>query len=117
MISVCLFQVHTNCDDFCSALANLNQTLTEENLAALQKIQKLAAKKGDLTEDQILVGLGVHLIKKLTGRALTNWKKRGIECPCGCKETLEFSRNMYIGKAHFQLMHIDLLFPDEVGGI
>ena len=102
-----MFQVHTSCDDFCSALANLNQTLAEENLAALQKIQKLAAKKGDLTEDQILVGLGVHLIKKLTGRALTNRKKSGIECPCGCKETLEFSRNMYIGKAHFQLMHID----------
>ena len=101
---LCLFQVHTNSDDFCKALANLNQTLSEENLAALQKIQK----QGDLTEDQILVGVGVHLIKQLTGGALTNRKKSETKCPCGCEEKLEFSRKMYIGKARFQFMHIDL---------
>ena len=101
---LCLFQVHTNSEDFCKALANLNQTLSEENLAALQKIQK----QRDLTEDQILVGVGVHLIKQLTGGALTNRKKSETKCPCGCEEKLEFSGKMYIGKARFQFMHIDL---------
>ena len=115
---LCLFQVHTNSDDFCKALANLNQTLSEENIAALQKIQK----QRDLTEDQILVGVGVHLIKPLTGRALTNRKKSETKCPCGCEAKLEFSRKMYIGKAQFQFVHNNLFvvflrFYDSVSSL
>ena len=115
---LCMFQVHTNSDDFCNALANLNQALSEENLAALQKIQK----QGDLTEDQILVGVGVHLIKQLTGKALTNRKKSETKCPCGCEAKLEVSRKMYIGKVQFQFMHSNLFvvflrFNDSVNSL
>ena len=113
-----MFQVHTSSDAFCRALANLNQTLSGENLAALQKIQK----QRDLTEDQILVGVGVHLIKQLTGGALTNRKKSETKCPCGCEAKLEFSRKMYIGKAQFQFVHNNLFvvflrFYDSVSSL
>ena len=41
----------------------LNDALTENNIESLKKIGN---KKG-LSEDQITAGIGIHLVRKLTG--------------------------------------------------
>ena len=81
--------------------------MTEDNLASLEKIKKLTdpslPEKKRLSEDQILVGIGVHLVKKLQGIAQTTMKRSQMACPCGCKEKLDYTREMYIGKYVFIL--------------
>ena len=79
--------------------------MTEDNLASLKKIQKLTdpslPEKKRLSEDQILVGIGIHLVKKLQGIAQTTLKRSRMACPCGCKEKLDYTPEMYIGKYVF----------------
>ena len=81
--------------------------MTEDNLASLEKIQKLTdpslPEKKRLSEDQILVGIGIHLVKKLQGIAQTTLKRSQMACPCGCKEKLDYTPEMYIGKYVFIL--------------
>ena len=96
------FQVNTSSGEFKIALERLNEAVTEKNVAALKKIQEMSdpsiPEKDRLSEDQILVGIGVHLVKKLTGKGETTWKRSQIYCPCGCKEKLDYSDSMFIGK-------------------
>ena len=66
-----------------------------ENIESLQKVGKMA----NLSEDQILVGIGIHLIRKLTGTAETTWSRSQIKCPCNCGGQLDFSNTMCIGKS------------------
>lgn len=86
-------KVDTNSLEFKLALERLNTTLSVENIEALEKIGKMT----NLSEDQILVGIGVHLIRQLTGTAKTTWSKSQIQCPCQCGVKLDYSKTMYIG--------------------
>ena len=94
-----LFQVDTNCREFKLALERLNTTLSLENIEALEKVGKMT----NLPEDQILVGVGVHLIRQLTGTAETTWCRSQIQCPCKCGVKLDYSNTMYLGKSQFIL--------------
>ena len=87
------FQVDITSELFKDALKRLNETVKKENIAALKKIQEMT-----LSEDQIVVGIGVHVVKKLTGRAETTVKRSNMKCPCGCKGTLDYTPEMFIGK-------------------
>ena len=93
-----MFQVcDTSCDEFRKALERLNNTLAQENIDALKSIKKRGdAKK--LSEEDILVAVGFHLIQKLSGEATTSVKRSNTICPCGCTEKLEGNNFMYIGK-------------------
>ena len=82
---------------FRDALSRLNRCLEEDNLAALSKIQKMK----NLSEDQIVVGIGIHLIQKLSGKAETNYKKSSMKCPCGCSGKLDNGGKMFIGNLKF----------------
>ena len=97
-IMIHVFQVcNTNCEEFNMALQRLNNTLDPKNIAALKDIKK----KGDakkLSKEQILVGVGIHLIQKLSGKAATSVKRSKTKCPCDCQEQLEGNELMYIGK-------------------
>ena len=62
-------------------------------------------EKEKLSEEDILVGVGNHIISKLSGRAITTRKKSQHKCPCGCAMKLDFGEKMYIGK---------LMFFDEI---
>ena len=55
-----IFQVNTKSSQFLTAFKRLKETLTEENLNAQKKIGEMK-----LSEDEIVVGIGVHLIKVL----------------------------------------------------
>ena len=82
---------------FRDALYRLNKCLEEDNLAALSKIQKMK----NLSEDQIVVGIGIHLIQKLSGKAETNKKKSLMKCPCGCRGKLCNGEKMFIGNLKY----------------
>ena len=90
---LCIFQVYTGSPEFRRALRQLNETLKEENLKDLRKIKD----KHGLSEGEIVAGVGVHLIKKLIGSCTTNKTKSEIDCPCGCKGNVAFSKKMWIG--------------------
>ena len=56
-----------------------NKAVTEEIVAALKKIKEMSdpsiPEKVRLSEDQILVGIGVHLVKQLTGKGEIMWRR------------------------------------------
>ena len=87
---------------FRDALSRLNRCLDEDNLAALRKIQKMK----NLSEDQIVVGIGIHLIQKLSGKAETNYKKSLMNCPCGCSGKLYNGEKMFIGNLKYMLIRL-----------
>lgn len=62
-------------------MVRLNHTLTRENIDALKRIAVLA-KADKLSEDSIVAGIGLHLIYKLAGRALTTGHRSSVACPC-----------------------------------
>lgn len=106
-------KVNTGSEEFLTALWRLNETLTEKNIEALKKIEKMTGpwvpRNERLSDDQILVGIGVHLIKKLTGRAETTLKRSQIECPCKCGGKLDCSNHMYIGSEDTLHGELDML--------
>ena len=55
-----------------------------------------------MKEEEITVGIGVHLLSKLAGSAYISekFRKNNLKCPCGCQsESLSFSA-MYIGNVN-----------------
>ena len=50
--------------------------------------------KNDLSEDGIVVVIGIHIIHKLTGKVKTNKTKRLKKCPCGCTGKLTLGEKM-----------------------
>ena len=92
-----VFQVHTSSEQFINALKMLNDTLDEKNLEALRKIGEMSDNPC-ISEDQIILGVGLHLIHKLTGNSVTDPATNDVECPCGCPGILPSSSNMWIGK-------------------
>ena len=54
-----------------------------------------------LSEDQIVVDIGVHLIKKLTGKVLSSPARCAIKCSCGCDEKFDEQQKMFIVKNRF----------------
>ena len=94
-----MFQLDVASDPFKAALQRLNDCLQEENLHAIQRIQhKHKMEKEKLSKEDILVGIGNHVISKLSGNAMTSRTKRQHKCPCGCTMKLAFGEKMYIGK-------------------
>ena len=95
VLEQCLFcfQIDVTDELFRDALKRLNETVKKENIAALKKIQGMT-----LSEDQVAVGIGVHVVKKLTGQAEATLKRSKMKCPCGCKGTLDYTPEMFIGK-------------------
>ena len=106
-----MFQVcNTSCEEFQTALERLNNTLAQENIDALKSVKKMGdAKK--LSEEEILVAVGIHLIQKLSGKATTSVKRSKTKCPCGCQEQLEMNNYMYIGKNRWIVMITLVIIP------
>ncbi|XP_060552716.1 uncharacterized protein LOC132713995 [Ruditapes philippinarum] len=71
----------------------LLECLEEDNLKKLETIWNM----NKISEKQLLVGVGVHLIKKLTGEAYTTEDRACEVCPCGCGGKLDTTA-MCIGK-------------------
>jgi hypothetical protein len=71
----------------------LLECLEEDNLKKLDTIWNM----NKISEKQLLVGVGVHLIKKLTGEAYTTEDRACEVCPCGCGGKLDTTA-MCIGK-------------------
>ena len=88
-----MLQVDPDSVEFKRALRRLNKCIEKKNLDALWRIQQ----KKDLKEEDIVVGVGNHLISKLAGRTLTNKAKSQLNCPCGCSAKLEYGEKTYIG--------------------
>ena len=86
------FQLDVTDELLKDALKRLNETVKKENIAALKKIQGMT-----LFEDQVAVGIGVHVVKKLTGHAETTLKRSKMKCPCGCQGKLDYTPEMFIG--------------------
>jgi hypothetical protein len=79
-----LFHLQLDCefDEFEEALRRLNSDFfAASNLNSLKKVLKESKKEEDLE-----VGLGIHLISKLAGTVSTNCSKSQIKCPCGCQQ-------------------------------
>ena len=96
-----MLQVDPNSVEFKQALRRLNKCIEKKNLDALWTIQQ----KRDLKEEDIVVGVGNHLISKLAGRTLTNKAKSQLNCPCGCSAKLEYGEKTYIGTLDLYFMH------------
>ena len=64
------FQIYTSSVEFRNVLRRLNECLKDENIEALRRI-----RENNLDEDQVVVGMGLHLIQKLIGNCITNRKK------------------------------------------
>ncbi|XP_045203197.2 uncharacterized protein LOC123556495 [Mercenaria mercenaria] len=86
------------------AIQRLNDCLTEENCQQLTRI----FERQDLSENEVLVGCGVHLIKKLSGNAFTNTYRGNLTCPCGCGEKLQ-ATDMCIGTSSTWYGELDML--------
>ena len=92
-VALVILQVDLQSDEVTEALNNLNNFLNRDNLHCLFKVLENSRDKVDLE-----IGLGIHMIEKLTGNAFTNRGKAQRECVCGCTEKLGASDEMYIGK-------------------
>ena len=105
-----MLQVDPDSVEFKRALRRLNKCIEKKNLDALWTIQQ----KKDLKEEDIVVGIGNHLISKLAGRALTNKAKSQLNCPCGCSAKLEYGEKTYIGMPGLYFVHF--LCPHHENG-
>ena len=93
-----LFQVDIASGPFKAALQKLNDCLQPENLDAILKIQQRQRMENDeIKEEDILVGIGIHIIAKLSGKAVASREKSLHKCPCGCNKNLQVGDKMYIG--------------------
>ena len=104
-----MFQVNILSREFQNALKKLNDCFKEENMKSLFHIQEKS--KGEtnslgetdrLQENDILVGIGLHIIQKLAGEAATSPAKCKTDCPCGCLDLLKSNKDMYIGNTIFR---------------
>ena len=102
-----MLQVDPNSVEFKRALGRLNKCIEKKNLDALWTIQQ----KEDLKEEDVVVGIGNHLISKLAGRALTNKAKSQLNCPCGCSVKLEYGEKTYIGMPDLYISCTVLMSP------
>ena len=97
-------QVDFSIEQYHDAAERLRDCLTKENL---ESINKIAEKEDTLSENQLACGIGVHIIKKLSGRATVDRTKLVERCPCGCDDKA-YSGAMWIGKEN-------VLFPKTIG--
>ena len=54
----------------------------------------------EIKEEDILAGIGIHVIAKLSGKAVASREESLHKCPCGCNKNLPFGDKMYIGNLH-----------------
>ena len=90
-------QVDFSIEQYHDAAERLRDCLTKENL---ESINKIVEKEDTLYENQLACGIGVHIIKKLSGRATVDRSKLIEQCPCGCDDKAD-SGAMWIGKEMF----------------
>lgn len=95
-------------DEVTEAVQRLNNCLERKNRHQLNSIFSMK----NLPEKDLLVALGVHLIRKLSGKCFTNRSKAGNSCPCGCGEKLT-STAMCIGTERTWHGELDLLAGNE----
>ncbi|XP_060568071.1 uncharacterized protein LOC132726733 [Ruditapes philippinarum] len=93
------------------AIEHLNRFLTDTNLNALREVIKKSRDEGELE-----VGLGIHLISKLAGKAYTSKQKSFRSCPCGCKEKLPDNETMWIGTKDTWYGELDILAGNPAKG-
>lgn len=98
-------------DEVTEAMKNLNNFLNKDNLHCLFKVLESSRDEGDLE-----IGLGIHLISKLTGNAFTRRWKAQRDCICGCTEKLGASDEMYIGSQNTWYGELDILAGNPGSG-
>lgn len=102
--SILLLQIHFEDEELRDAIHHLNEFLEKENLKKLRLVLSNSRDEGELE-----VGLGIHLLSKLAGKAFTSTKKSLRSCPCGCPEKLQSTEKMWIGKILYTVPHVLLI--------
>ena len=78
---ICILQIDIDSVKFEELLARLNSCLEDENLEDIEKLTN-GNQQLKVSEDRLIVGVGTHLIRKLTGNACTSTTKIEKICPC-----------------------------------
>ena len=78
---ICILQIDIDSVKFEELLARLNSCLEDENLEDIEKLTN-GNQLLKVSEDRLIVGIGKHLIRKLTGNACTSASKIEKICPC-----------------------------------
>ena len=78
---ICFLQIDIDSVKFEELLARLNSCLEDKNLDDIEKLTN-GNQLLKVSEDRLIVGIGKHLIRKLTGNACTNTSKIEKICPC-----------------------------------
>ena len=78
---ICILQIDIDSVKFEGLLARLNSCLEDENLEDIEKLTN-GNQLLKVSEDRLIVGIGKHLIRKLTGNACTSASKIEKNCPC-----------------------------------
>ena len=100
-----IFQIDLKSKEFHDFLANLNSCFEDDNLRILED-KLIGSKKLTENEDNIVTGLGKHMIQKLAGKVQVSSSRFDKACPCGtiepkgvCPVKAPFSKGpMYIGR-------------------
>ena len=88
-----IFQIDFDSYMVTEAIGRLNAFFEKDNLLKLEKVLDTS-----IDEAELEIGLGIHLISKLAGKAYTNTRKCNYKCPCGCGEFLQGNDKMWIGQ-------------------
>ena len=76
-----ILQIDVDSEEFDRVLARLNSCLTDDNLDVIERLTN-ENQLLKVSEDRLTVGIGKHLISKLSGRARTSAYKAEKTCPC-----------------------------------
>ena len=76
-----ILQIDVDSVEFDGLLARLNSCLEDDNLEDIEKLTN-GNQILKVSEDRLIVGIGKHLIRKLTGNASTSASKVEKNCPC-----------------------------------
>ena len=76
-----ILQIDIDSVKFEELLARLNSCLEDENLEDIEKLTN-GNQLLKVSKDRLIVGIGKHLIRKLTGNACTSASKTENICPC-----------------------------------
>jgi hypothetical protein len=88
-----IFQIDFDSKVVAEAICRLNTFFDKDNLWKLEKVLNTSSDDAELE-----IGLGVHMISKLAGKASTNRSKCNYICPCGCGQLLQGNDKMWIGQ-------------------
>lgn len=104
-------EIDLDCEIVRKAIDHLNNFFKKDNLMKLEKVLDNSRDEAELE-----IGLGIHLISKLAGKASTNTSKSKCPCPCGCGEFLQGNEKMWIGSKDTWYGELDIIAGSPATG-